>query len=122
MVVTLPFPKGISAHNNGHWKSKAGPVADLRLIAKMLTLDAIARGQEPVRGEHVINYRFFVDDRKRRDRANMVQMCKAFIDGIADAKAIDGDHWEISWIGLVEVEIRKGNPGVEIEIFPKKKN
>lgn len=120
MEVDLPWPKGITAHNNGDWRSKAGVVADLRLIAKMITLDAIARGQEPVRGEHVINYRFFVEDRRQRDRANMVQCCKAFVDGIRDAGAIDGDHWEISWIGSVEVEIRKKNPGVKIEILPKK--
>lgn len=120
MVVDLPWPKGITAHNNGNWRSKSGAVSDLRLIAKMIALDAMARGQEAVRGEHVINYRFFVPDRKRRDRANMVQVCKAFVDGLADSGAIDGDHWEISWIGSVEVEIRKGNPGVRLEILPKK--
>lgn len=120
MVVDLPFPKGITAHNEGHWRSKAGNVADLRLIAKMITLDAIARGQSPVLGPHVVNYTFFVPDRKRRDRANLVQMAKSLVDGVADAGAIEGDHWEISWIGSVEVEVRKGNPGVRLEILPKK--
>jgi len=92
VVIDLPWPKGVTAHNEKHW----------------------------VKGPHVIHYRFFVGDNKHRDRANMVQMCKAFIDGIADAGGIDGDHWQISWLGTVEVEIRPKNPGVRLEILPKK--
>lgn len=120
MVIDLPWPKGTSAQNKGHWSSKTRPIADLRLIAKMIAFDQLARGQVAVKGPHVINYRFFVGDNKQRDRANMIQMCKAFIDGIADAGGIDGDHWQISWIGTVEVEIRAKNPGVRLEILPKK--
>jgi hypothetical protein len=119
VVLDLPYPKGITAHNEGHWRNKSKPVSDLRLIAKMIALDQMARGQSAVKGEHVINYLFYVEDNKRRDRANMVQICKALIDGVVDAGAIDGDHWQISWIGTVEVEIRKGNPGVQLEILPK---
>ncbi len=119
MVIDLPWPKGITAHNEGHWRTKSTPVSDLRLIAKMITLDQIARGQSPVKGPHAINYRFYVEDNKRRDRANMIQICKALIDGVVDAGAIEGDHWQISWIGTVEVEIRKGNPGVRLEILSR---
>jgi hypothetical protein len=46
----------------------------------------------------------------------MVHLCKAYVDGLVDAGAIEGDHWQISWLGTVEVEIRKGNPGVRLEI------
>lgn len=119
MLLDLPFPKGITAHNQGHWSDKSKLIKNLRMIAKMITVDAMARGQEAVKGEHIINYLFFVDGNARRDRANMIQQCKALIDGIADAGAIEGDHWQISWIGTVEVEVRKGNPGVRIEILPK---
>lgn len=120
MVIDLPWPKGVTAHNEKHWSAKAKPISDLRLIAKMICFDQLARGQVAVRGPHVIHYRFFVGDNKQRDRANMVQMCKAYIDGIADAGGIDGDHWQISWLGTVEVEIRAKNPGVRLEILPKK--
>jgi hypothetical protein len=119
VLLDLPFPKGITAHNEGHWSGKNKAIKNLRLIAKMITLDAMARGQEAVPGEHVINYLFFVDNNAWRDRANMVQMCKALIDGVVDAGAIDGDHWQVSWIGRVEVEIRRGNPGVRLEILSK---
>jgi hypothetical protein len=116
VVIDLPWPRGITAHNEGNWRTKSKPVSDLRLIAKMITLDQMARGQSAVKGSHVINYRFYVEDNKRRDRANMVHLCKAYVDGLVDAGAIEGDHWQISWLGRVEVEIRKGNPGVRLEI------
>ena len=119
MVIDLPWPRGVTAQNRGNSRAKAKPIADLRLIAKMITLDQIARGQTPIKGPHVIHYRFFVPDNLRRDRANMVQMCKALVDGVVAAGAIEGDHWQISWIGTVEVEIRKGNPGVRLEILSR---
>ena len=120
MVIDLPWPKGVTAQNESKWQGKFKPIADLKLIAMMITLDQIARGQVAVKGPHVIHYRFFVPDNKHRDRANMVQMCKAFIDGVVKAGGIDGDHWQISWLGTVEVEIRAKNPGVRLEILPKK--
>ena len=119
VVIDLPWPKGVTAQNESKWQGKIRPIADLKLIAKMITLDQMARGQTPIKGPHVINYRFFVPDNLRRDRANMVQMCKALVDGVVAAGAIEGDHWQISWIGTVEVEIRKGNPGVRLEILSR---
>jgi hypothetical protein len=120
VVVDLPWPKEITAHNNGSWKGKSKVVANYRMIAKMIALDALNRGEQAVRGPHVINYTFFVPDNRKRDRANMVQQCKAFIDGICDAKAIDGDHWQVSWIGTINVEIGSKIGGVRLEIVPKK--
>jgi hypothetical protein len=115
----LPYPKGITAHNKGRWSDKSKEVANLRLIAKCITLDAIARGQEPVKGPHVINYYFQVPDNRQRDRANMIQQCKALIDGIVDAGGIEGDHWQISWIGAVIVQVTPKKAGVVLQILPK---
>ena len=109
----------MTAQNESKWQGKIRPIADLKLIAKMITLDQMARGQTPIKGPHVINYLFFVPNYLRRDRANMVHLCKAYVDGLVDAGAIEGDHWQISWIGTVEVEIRKGNPGVRLEILSR---
>ena len=89
------------------------------MIAKMICLDLLARGGKRIPGPHVINYTFFVEDMRQRDRANMIQQCKALIDGVVDSGVIEGDHWEISWIGAVEVVYRAKNPGVRLEILPK---
>ncbi len=119
MVIDLPWPRGVSAQNRGSWRNKSKPTSDLRLIAKMICLDLLARGGKPIPGPHVIHYTFFVEDMRQRDRANMIQQCKPLIDGVVDSGVIDGDHWEISWIGAVEVVYRAKKPGVRLEILPK---
>jgi hypothetical protein len=48
---------------------------------------------------------FLVPDRKRRDRANLIQSCKPIIDGICDAGIVEGDHWEVMSIGEVTVNV-----------------
>lgn len=118
MLLEIPFPKGLTAHNTGHWRGKSKAVADVRLIAKCIALDALARGQEAVKGRHVIHYRFVVPDNIRRDRVNMMQTCKPIIDGLVDAGVIEGDHWQISEVGRVTVEVEKKRNVVIFEILP----
>lgn len=72
----------------------------MRFLAKLL---AMAKGNQPISGKAVVDYQFFVPDKRRRDSANMVQSCKAMIDGVVDAKMIPGDHWEVLRIGRVDV-------------------
>jgi hypothetical protein len=46
----------------------------------------------------------------------MVQQCKAYIDGIVESGLIDGDHWQVSELGAVEVRIDKAGAAVIIQI------
>ena len=116
LMLCLPFPNNIHAHNQGNWRDKRGATKNNRSIAKIVALNAIAARVSKIFGKHEIGYRFFVPDNRRRDAANMVQQCKPYIDGLVDSKIIDGDHWQISKIWFVEVEISKEHPRVDLFI------
>jgi Holliday junction resolvase RusA-like endonuclease len=112
----MPFPNNLHAHNRGNWRDKQKATKDNRAIAKIIALNDLAMGGSKILGEHEIGYRFYVPENRRRDAANMVQQCKPFVDGLVDAGLIEGDHWQISKIWFVEVQISKETPGVEIHI------
>lgn len=116
ITIDLPYPSKINGHNNGHWRAKSETIRKMRDTARLACLDQINRGAVPIKGLHKISYRFFVRDKRRRDRANMVQQCKPYIDGIVDAGLIDGDHWQVSEIGSVEVYVDSAFPRVVITI------
>lgn len=117
VTVIVPFPSSkLSAHNKGHWRSKATPVRQYRFQAKMATLEAtggIDQPTEPIENAAVV-YRFFVPDNRRRDEANMVQMVKPAIDGVVDAGLIVDDCWQHLTIAGVEVAIDRDRPRVEL--------
>jgi hypothetical protein len=114
--IKLPYPDQVHSHNKGHWANKTGSTKGMRHAAKLVALDAMNRGARPILGKHKISYLFSVKDNRRRDRANMVQQCKPYIDGIVDSGLIEGDHWQISELGLVEVQIDKAGAAVIIQI------
>jgi hypothetical protein len=115
-MLSLPFPSNIHAHNRGDWRDKEKATKDNRAIAKIVALNAIAAEVSKIHGEHEIGYRFYVPDNRRRDAANMIQQCKPYIDGLVDSKIIEGDHWQISKIWFVDVEISKEDPRVDLFI------
>ena len=116
ICIKLPYPDKVHSHNKGHWATKTRGVKEMRHAAKLVALDAMNRGARPIVGRHKISYLFFVKDNRRRDRANMVQQCKAYIDGIVESGLIEGDHWQVSELGTVEVRIDKAGAAVTIQI------
>jgi len=116
ICIELPYPDKVHSHNKGHWATKTRSVKEMRQAAKLVALDAMNRGAKPIVGKHKISYLFFVKDNRRRDRANMVQQCKAYIDGIVESGLIEGDHWQVSELGAVEVRIDKTAAAVVIQI------
>jgi hypothetical protein len=114
--IELPYPDEVHSHNKGHWATKTRGVKEMRQTAKLVAIDAMNRGVKPIAGRHKINYFFSVKDNRRRDRANMLQQCKAYIDGIVESGLIEGDHWQISELGSVEVRIDKAGAAVIIQI------
>jgi len=115
-VFILPWPGNLHSHNQVHWRTKQKAVKRNRGIGKLVALDQIACGAKKIKGEHRIGYRFFAPDNRRRDAANLIQQCKPYIDGIVNSAFIEGDHWQISKIWFVTVEISQTSPGVEILI------
>jgi hypothetical protein len=116
IIIELPYPSKINSHNKGHWATKSSAIAKMRHQAKLAAIDAMNRSGKRFVGSHQISYWFSVKDNRRRDRANMIQQCKPYIDGIVDAGLIAGDHWQISFIGSVNVVIDPESYGVKIVI------
>lgn len=117
LKLTLPWISSkLSAHNKGHWRSKAQPTADARAKAKAIATRLILDGARHLKGKTSVRYLFFVPDNVRRDSANMVQSCKPFIDGIVDAGLVAGDHWQVFRLAGVDVDIDRDNPRVELVI------
>ena len=108
-TITLPPADAqLNAHAKGHWRAKAKATAEQRALARILAK------QQPVTipGRCRVHYEFYVPDRRRRDAANLVQSCKAAIDGVVDAGVIKGDHWEVLEIGSVSVFVDKLDPRI----------
>jgi len=102
-IATTLDPR-LHAHTSGGKFSKTTPTKQAREIAKLLAIQA---GAKPIRGPVVVDYRFTVPDRRRRDLANMLQSCKPYVDGVVDSGLIAGDHWEVMAIGEVSVVVGK---------------
>lgn len=100
VTVTCPIDKRLHAHTNGHWRDKAEATKEMRFLGKLL---AMAKGNTAIKGKAVVDYQFFVPNNLHRDAANLIQSCKPFIDGVVDAKMIQGDNWQVLRIGRVDV-------------------
>lgn len=100
ITITAPIDKRLHAHAKGSWRAKAQATKQARQLAKLLALDASNR---KIAGKAIVDYLFFVPDKRRRDAANMVQAVKPIIDGVVDSGLISGDHWEVLAIGKVDV-------------------
>lgn len=114
LKISLPLPSSaLHQHAKGHWRAKSQATAKARQQAAWAARASWTG--EPL--DHArIEYRFFVPDRRRRDAANLVGACKAYVDGIVDAGVIIDDCWERLAIGAVDVEVDRADPRVEIWI------
>jgi len=117
--ITLPWmgSSACNVHANGNWRAKAASTKTHREIAYVIAASS-HRPKEPL-PQAKIHYVFFVPDNRQRDEANMIQACKPYLDGIVDAKVIDGDNWQRLSTGSVSVEIDKANPRIVL-IFEAK--
>lgn len=84
LVKDLPWP-GVKLSQNGrsHWSAKAA-------LVKAARQEAFVKAKQEL-----------IPDRRRRDESNMVERCKSFYDGIADALGFDDclfHHREQVWL------------------------
>jgi hypothetical protein len=116
MTITLPLPpRALHAHTTGHWWAKSAPTKKARKEAANI---ASAYRRQRIEGRAVVSYDFYWPDRRRRDNANAIQSCKAYMDGIVDTGIIEGDHWEVLELGHGRSHVDKVNPRVEITLRP----
>lgn len=109
--ITCDLDPKLHAHAKGHWREKASATKRARRLAAELASLACA---EPLAGRAVVDYRFRVPDRRRRDLANLIHACKPLVDGVVDAGLLRGDHWEVLAIGSVSVAVVGERVGVEL--------
>lgn len=106
--ITAPIDARLHAHAKGSWRAKAQATRQARQLAKLLALEASNR---KIAGKAIVDYLFFVPDKRRRDAANLIQSCKPYCDGVVDSGLIQGDHWEVLAIGKVDVVL-----GAKLEV------
>lgn len=59
-------------------------------------------------------YVFRMPDKRRRDLANMIQMCKPYLDGCVDSKVIAGDDYTRLSLAGTHAYVAADNPGVTL--------
>jgi crossover junction endodeoxyribonuclease RusA len=108
VVIELPPVNAkLHAHNKGGWRTKVGPTKALRNLAAGLTAVQMME-QRIKRGDWttaVVDYSFYVPDRRRRDVVNMMQSQKAAIDGVVSAGLIPDDDWQHLTVGTIIVRV-----------------
>jgi crossover junction endodeoxyribonuclease RusA len=110
--IDLPLPgQSLHAHAKGSWRAKAKPVKDARQTAMWATR-AAWDGSPWKKAE--VDYLFRLPDNRRRDEANLVASCKAYIDGVVDAGLIADDCWQGLSLGSSECVIDRDAPGVTL--------
>lgn len=100
--ITCPIDPRLHAHNSGNWRAKADATKEARDAAYILTRSALMVSPK-IMGTAILDIKFTVPNRRRRDMLNMCQSLKPVIDGAVDAGGIEGDHWEVLRIGEITV-------------------
>ena len=110
-VIRLPWPaKELSPNARLHWAAKAKHTKAARTTAYWLTEASGAL----VEGDGAIPLRitFRAPDKRQRDRDNCISACKSYMDGIADALAVNDRRFEPTYAwgepvkgGAVEVAL-----------------
>ena len=104
LVKDLPWP-GVKLSQNGrsHWLAKAALVKAARQEAFVKAKQELMGQPATLKSGTRLNVQLIIQppDRRRRDESNMVERCKSFYDGIADALGFDDclfHHREQVWL------------------------
>ena len=93
-TLRLSWPDSRLASNaRVHWRPKAAATKAARHEAW-----AIAKTRQLPKWPNArLTFTFYPPDRRRRDMQNMPHLCKAYIDGIADAMGCDDHKFRCVW-------------------------
>ena len=107
MKIILPIPVAkLSPNARVHWAQLAKAKREHRATAFRIASNLYTNRKLKRDRLH-----FFWKDKRRRDRDNASAMCKAYLDGIADAFKQDDSEWLFDG---VRFDLDKENPRVEI--------
>mgnify|MGYP003673349172 CR=1 FL=1 len=107
ITIKLPLPsRNLSPNSRVHWSKLAKHKREARKLAGFSTWDQI--GPCSFKGYRLD---FYWPTKRKRDKDNATAMCKAYLDGVADAVQQDDSEWEFYG---VRFEIDKNNPRLEI--------
>jgi crossover junction endodeoxyribonuclease RusA len=95
-TLILPWPARVLSPNaRVHWAAKGKATAKARQWAHMACLGTNV--QQSRDASAALHFDFHPPNQIRRDIHNMPVMCKAYVDGIADAIDADDQHFHVHW-------------------------
>jgi crossover junction endodeoxyribonuclease RusA len=107
-TITLPLPsRNLSPNARVHWSKLANFKKQARRLAALEAFDQYMIGA-PFKGYRLD---FYWPTKRRRDKDNATAMCKAYLDGVADALGQDDSEWDFDGVRFA---IDKENPRLEI--------
>ena len=106
-TITLPLPsRNLSPNARIHWSKLANFKKQARRLAALEAFDQV--GPAMFKGYRLD---FYWPTKRRRDKDNATAMCKAYLDGVADALGQDDSEWDFDGVRFA---IDKENPRLEI--------
>jgi len=113
-TIRLPWPdKALSSNSRAHWSVRGRAASKARLGA----FYACKAEKVPKGKSAKLTFTFHPKERGRLpDLANCPHMCKAYIDGIADAVGCDDAHFTPIWPEELGERRKGGEVVVKIEV------
>lgn len=113
LVLPLP-PRELSPNARVHWIVRAKANRAAKEAVHALSLQQRPRGKPLARA--TVSVTFWVPDRRRRDKGNLIGAAKAYLDGLKDAGVIQDDAWQFIEEVYPPVEYHKGESKTIIEV------
>lgn len=118
LTITIPIPPPALAHNGRiHWRKRAALVKACRASSCLLAKAALAGKPAPGWGKASVKVVAHFPTLSFPDPLNLLDRCKAVLDGFEDAKIILND--KDLWPERPEMHKDKNHPRLEITITPE---
>lgn len=118
LTITVPLPAPALAHNGRiHWRKRAALVKACRASSCLLAKAALAGRAAPGWGKASVKVVAYFPTLSFPDPMNLLDRCKAVLDGFEDARIILND--KDLWPERPEMYKDKERPRLEITIKPE---
>jgi hypothetical protein len=114
-IIKLPIPSAkLSANARCHWSEKARLNKQHRKLAHYHAALQLGLDAQKISGYKLV---FYWPDKRRRDKRNASERCKAYEDGISDFLKQDDSEWDFNGVQFGEPD--KKEPRVEFHLTTK---
>jgi hypothetical protein len=118
LTITVPIPSPKLAHNGRvYWRQRAALVKACRASSCLLAKEALAGKPAPGWGKASVKVVAYFPTLSFPDPMNLLDRCKAVLDGFEDAKIILDD--KDLWPERPEMHKDKDRPRLEVTITPE---